>query len=151
MLTNTRIGLYVWLSHAWYDNKSSTYDGDLTSSCIFLMQQTSWSDLMCLNSSLSFFISKPPKMTIYFSSQSSVCSPCVYVQHKDVTCCWTYEKIFQSKKLLHSKKILHASSVYIPFSHGGYIHPMHGIFSPFNCAWEDLFYTTFYTLLNLSL
>ena len=23
----------------WYDNKSSTYDGDLTSSCIFLMQQ----------------------------------------------------------------------------------------------------------------
>ena len=58
---------------------------------------------------------------------------------------------FSNQKLLHSKKILHASTVCITFSHGGYIHPMHGIFSPFNRAWEDLLYTTFYKLLNLSL
>ena len=65
---------------------------------------------MCLNSSLSFFISRPPKMAIYFSSHSSVCSACVYVQHKDVTQLNLRED-FPFKKTSPFKKNLHASSV----------------------------------------
>ena len=78
---------------------------------------------MCLNSSLSFFISRPPKMAIYFSSHSSVCSACVYVQHKDVTQLNLREDFPFKKSSPFKKESSCIECLYecIPFSHGVHI------------------------------
>ena len=66
------------------------------------------------------FISRPPKMAIYFSSHSSVCSACVYVQHKDVTQLNLREDFPFKKTSPFKKESSCIECLYecIPFSHG---------------------------------